>query len=80
VHYWKETGSGAHPASYPMGTGVFIPGIKRPGREDDHSPPSSAEVKNEGSYTSSCRGAYLSTGTSPLHLSAIMTKYYEVAG
>jgi hypothetical protein len=28
------------------------PGVKRPGREVDHSPPSSAEIKNEWSYTS----------------------------
>jgi hypothetical protein len=41
-----QTGSGAHPASYPMGTGGAVPGVKRPGREADHSPPSSAEVKN----------------------------------
>jgi hypothetical protein len=27
-------------------------GVKQPGREADHSPPSSAEVKNECSYTS----------------------------
>jgi hypothetical protein len=38
-----QTGSGAHPASYAMGTG----GKARPGRDADHSPPSSAEVKNE---------------------------------
>jgi hypothetical protein len=31
--------------------GAF-PGIKRPGREADHSPPSNAEVKNAWSYTS----------------------------
>jgi hypothetical protein len=32
----------------PMGTGVSFPGGKvRPGRDGDHSPPSSAEVKNE---------------------------------
>jgi hypothetical protein len=43
-----QTGSGAHPASYPMGTGGSFPGGKaRPGRDTDHSPPSSAEVKNE---------------------------------
>jgi hypothetical protein len=37
----------AHPASYPMGTGGYFPGGKaRPGRDADHSPPSSAEVKN----------------------------------
>jgi hypothetical protein len=34
-----------------MGTGYF-PGVKRPGRDVDHSPPSSAEVKKGYSYTS----------------------------
>jgi hypothetical protein len=43
-----QTGSGAHPASYPMGTGFFFPGGKaRPGRDADHSPSSSAKVRNE---------------------------------
>jgi hypothetical protein len=43
-----QTGSGAHPASCPMGTGGPSPGSKaRPGRGADHSPTSSAEVKNE---------------------------------
>jgi hypothetical protein len=43
-----QTGSGAHPASYTMGTGGPFPGGKaRPGRDADHSPPSSAEVENE---------------------------------
>jgi hypothetical protein len=43
-----QTGSGAHPASYPMGTGGPFPGGKvRPGRDADHSLPSSAEVKYE---------------------------------
>jgi hypothetical protein len=43
-----QTGSGSHPASYPMGTGGSFPGGKaRPGRDADHSPPSSAEVKYE---------------------------------
>jgi hypothetical protein len=45
---YVQTGSGAHPASYPMGTRGSFPGDKaRPGRDADHSPPSSAEVKNE---------------------------------
>jgi hypothetical protein len=35
-----------------MGTRALSVGIKRPGREADYSPPSSAEVKNEWSYTS----------------------------
>jgi len=34
-----QTGSGAHPASYPMGAGV-----NRSGREADHSPPANIEV------------------------------------
>jgi hypothetical protein len=38
-----QTGSGAHPASCTMGT----EGKARPGRDADHSPPSSAEVKKE---------------------------------
>jgi hypothetical protein len=40
-----QTGSGAHPASYPMRTRDLSLGAKRPRREADHSPPSSAEVK-----------------------------------
>jgi hypothetical protein len=32
--------------------GALSLGVKRPGREVDHSPPSSAEVKNACSYTS----------------------------
>jgi hypothetical protein len=43
-----QTGSGAHPAFSPMGTrGPFPGGKARPGRDADHSPPSSAEVVNE---------------------------------
>jgi hypothetical protein len=47
-----HTRSGAHPASYPMGSGGSFPEVKRPGREADHSPPTSAEVKNMWIYTS----------------------------
>jgi hypothetical protein len=47
-----HTGSGAHPASCPMGPGGGLsPGVKRPLLEADHSPPS-AEVKNTWIYTS----------------------------
>jgi hypothetical protein len=43
-----QTSSGTHPASCPMGTvGPFPGGKVRPGRDADHSPPSSAEVVNE---------------------------------
>jgi hypothetical protein len=42
-----QTGSGAYPASCTMGTRGPAPGVKaRPGRDADHSPPSSAEVEN----------------------------------
>jgi hypothetical protein len=40
-----QNGSGAHPAPYPMGTRALSLGVKRPGREADHSPPSSAKFK-----------------------------------
>ena len=40
----RQTGPGSHQASYTIGTGSF-PGVKRPGRDDDHPPPSTAEVK-----------------------------------
>jgi hypothetical protein len=43
-----RTSSGAHPGSYPVGTGgPFLGGKERPGRHADRSPPSSAEVVNE---------------------------------
>jgi hypothetical protein len=43
-----QTGSGAHPASYPMGTGGLSPGVKRGrGVTLTTHPQSSAEVKNE---------------------------------
>jgi hypothetical protein len=48
-----QTGSGAHPDSYQMSArGGLSAGIKLPGPEADHSPSSSAQVKNVWSYTS----------------------------
>jgi hypothetical protein len=44
-HHRVQNGSGSDPASYPMGTKVSFAGVKRPGREADHSSLSSAEVK-----------------------------------
>jgi hypothetical protein len=44
---YVQTGSEAHPASCPMGTGGPFPGAKaRPRRDAIHSPPSSAEDEN----------------------------------
>ena len=39
-----QSGPGAHPASYTMGTGSF-PWVKRQGRGINHPPPSRPEVK-----------------------------------
>jgi len=41
-----QMGTGAHPASYTMGTG-FFPGVKRPGVTLTTYPPSSAGVKEK---------------------------------
>ena len=41
-----QTGPGAHPASYTMGTGSF-PGVKRPGRDVDYPPPPTAAFKKK---------------------------------
>jgi hypothetical protein len=46
-----QTDSGVHPVSYSIGIRVSYPGGKMEGREADHSPPSSADVKNAWSYT-----------------------------
>jgi hypothetical protein len=43
-----KTGTGAHPFSCTMGAGGSFPWAKAwPGRDADHSPPSSTEAKNE---------------------------------
>ena len=60
AHYFSQflqehdvhTGSGANPASPIKGYRVSFPGITRPRCDVDHSPPASAEVKNEWMYTS----------------------------
>jgi len=62
LHHRVQTGSGAHPASYPTCAGDSFPGVKGPGREADHSPPSNVEIKEcveiyfHSPYTSSWRG------------------------
>jgi hypothetical protein len=47
-----QTSSGAHPASYPMGSGgAFSQEVKRQGRDAYHSLPSSAEMENRTAIT-----------------------------
>ena len=43
---YVQTGPGAHPACYTMGSGLF-PGVKWPGRGAYHPLPSSAEVQEK---------------------------------
>jgi len=45
-----QTGPGAHPASYTMGTGSFT-GVKRQGRGVDHSLPLVLRLKEEYGYS-----------------------------
>jgi hypothetical protein len=49
--YVVQTGSGAHSA-YLVDTGVLSLGVKRPGREVNHSPPTNAQIKKTCIYTS----------------------------
>jgi len=62
----------AHPASYIVGTGGSFLCVKLSGCDSDNALPSSAEIKNMWSYTStplsSCCGAYLSTAATPVPL------------
>jgi hypothetical protein len=60
-----QTSSRANPISYSMGTRGSFPGVKWPGHEADHSPPSSAKVKNVWSYTS----------TSPIRLHGVVLSW-----
>jgi hypothetical protein len=49
----------AHLASYSMGNGTISLGVKRQGREADHSPPINAEVKRMWTYTSTPPYAFM---------------------
>jgi hypothetical protein len=74
LHHRVQTGSGAHPASYPVGTRGSSLGVKRLGCEADHSPPSSVEVKEwvelyvRSPNTPSWRGAQLRKERGQLYL------------
>jgi len=47
-----QTGCGAHLASYPVDTGNSFPGSKALGHETNHSPLTSAQVKNAWNHSS----------------------------
>jgi hypothetical protein len=46
--YSVQIDYGVHSAPYSIGTRCSFLGVQRPRREADHSPPSTAEVKNGG--------------------------------
>jgi hypothetical protein len=54
-----QTCSGAHQASYPLHTAGYSPGIKRLGREADHSPPTVDVVKKMWIYTFTPRYVFM---------------------
>jgi hypothetical protein len=58
LHHRVQNGFGADPASYPTVIRGSFPGVKRPGREADHSLPSSEEVKE-------CLELYLHSPNTP---------------
>jgi hypothetical protein len=59
-----QTGSRVRPASYSVDIVGPFREVKRPGREFDHSTPSSAEIKKEWSYTSTPPYVFMAcTGT-----------------
>jgi hypothetical protein len=49
--YRVQTGPGVHPSSSLKSTVCTFPWAERLGREADNAPPSSAEIKNESSCT-----------------------------
>jgi hypothetical protein len=52
LHHCIQTGSGAHPASYPMGTRGSFAEVKQLEHEADHTSPASADIKIAWGYTS----------------------------
>ena len=52
VFFNVQTDWGSHPTPYSMGTTVLSRGVKRPRREIDHSPASTADATNDWSCTS----------------------------
>jgi len=51
-HFCVSSKYSFQPASYPVGKMDSFPEVKRPDREAEDSPPSSAEVKSARNYTS----------------------------
>jgi hypothetical protein len=52
LFHFVQTGYAIYPASYPVSTRALSLVVKWPGNAADHSPLSTAKVKNVWSYTS----------------------------
>jgi hypothetical protein len=66
-----QTGTGTHSAWYSVDKRALSPVLRRPGREDDYSPPFGVKVMNAWSYTSAPQYAYMAstvTTSFSLHL------------
>jgi len=61
-----------------MGTAVVSGGKERPGRVVDHSPPSSAAVMEEYSYTSTHHLGHTGPATGSLYLFLLEVRYLTV--
>jgi len=59
LHHRVQTGSGPHPASYPLDVRGSISEIKEPEHGADNSPPASTEVKNEWNYTTTSQYVFM---------------------
>jgi hypothetical protein len=74
-----QIGSGTNSAFYVMCIGALSPGVNGPDDKSDHSPPSSAGVMNEWSYTSilSCGFTACIGTTCPLSI-PLTNEYFNV--
>jgi hypothetical protein len=71
-----QTGSEIHAAHFLAGASYFLPGVKHPRDEIDHSSPTSVEIKNDGAvstYTRICT-------TLRLPICRILCSVHETAG
>jgi hypothetical protein len=61
LHIWSDIKDEAtcKPSRFSVCTSNMFPGVKRPGREADHSPSTSAEVKKMWIYTSTPPYAFM---------------------
>jgi hypothetical protein len=72
-----QPSSGAHSASYSVGSGVLSWRVKWQGHEVNHSHPPSAKVRNEWRYTSTPHVCLHDMGQRILTLTVCQMFYYD---